>query len=306
MTKITEDTPQTLRPYLFHGVDLTWGKADKEAKAACPFCDSSKFSVNIATGLYGCWACMGDTEKGGSNPRVFARKLLDLATEATTERDYSELAEERGLLESSTVEEWDLGISPLSGLWLAPGYNAEGKVTGVYQWVTNGKRRLWMPTPGLGHQMFGTLDKAKNNVYICEGIWDAMALWEVFGHTKLTDDDKLMRTGNRDRSILAVSDVIAVPSAHTFNENWAVLFEGKRVILMCHNDHPKPHPKREGVIIPSASYEGMKKLANVLTNSGTPPTEMHYLRWGSVDTDDQYDLERKSGFDVRDALTQGL
>ena len=59
MPRLLKDQPESLRPYLFHGVDLTWSDNDKDATAECPMCgdDRGKFGVKLATGVYNCFHC---------------------------------------------------------------------------------------------------------------------------------------------------------------------------------------------------------------------------------------------------------
>ena len=50
--------PVGLRPYLFHGMDLTWREGDSNATGACPQCGhQTKFSVSAETTKFQCWPC---------------------------------------------------------------------------------------------------------------------------------------------------------------------------------------------------------------------------------------------------------
>src|SRR4051812_33530074 len=93
------DKPDTLRPYLFHGLDLMWRDGGEQATADCPFCGrSGKFSVNIQSGEWRCFVCNEGEDKGkpirGGNAIVFLRKLQEYS--ANPDAPYTELASNRG------------------------------------------------------------------------------------------------------------------------------------------------------------------------------------------------------------------
>lgn len=290
--------PEKLRPYLFHGINLSWDKGGKEATGECPFCGKMKFSVSIETGNWRCWTCGGDTEKGGAGVITFLRKLWEESEEAT--RKYSALVTDRKLLQADTLIYWGVVRSVTTDNWLVPGYSVTGKLTQLYQYIPFQERKKLLPTPTLGHQLHGVnlYHKDKSTVYLCEGPWDAMALWEVLGQVKETPQG-LVPTANRKKSYLDNSNVLAVPGCLVFFEDWIPLFTDKFVVLMYDNDHPRKHPKTRKEIAP-AGLVGMQRVATILNKAKKPPLEIAYHRWG----DGGFTPDLPSGHDIRDCLTQ--
>jgi len=306
MPKLPNATPDNLKPYRFHGLDLHWRGNDKEAVSDCLFCGKDgKFSVNIETGQWRCFSCNEGKETGeviqGGNIYVFIRKLWEMSFDATTGDCYDELALDRRLLNGDGLMMWGLAKSISTDDWLVPGYNEEGKLQQLYRYhfVEEKNRFLLHPTPTLGHKLLGPqlMDNKKPIVDLVEGVWDAIAYWEVLRAAK-QGDAGLVSTANPEASLLSQGNIIAVPSNNTFFPSWCSLFSGKIVNLMAHNDHPRKHPKT-GAVIPSASYSGMERIAKLLQESESPPSEINLLCWG----DETYNLELPSGFDLRDCLS---
>lgn len=308
MPKVT-DLPKGLKPYAFHGVDLGEVKGE-DAAADCPFCGrEGKFTVNAETGLYRCWVCTGgEGDKHGGNPTVFVRRLYGLAREDRGDgfrESIEALALDRAL-DPETLEAWGLCRSPFGG-WVLPGYSPDGSLNNLYRYVKTRTRTYLNSTPTLDHQLFGinVADPKADRVYICEGPWDGMALWEALGayRVDLGDDGedggghRLVPTSSVERSLRAGAAVIAVPSCSIFKPSWAGYFAGKRVYILFDNDHPRTNPKT-GAAVEPAGLEGVKRVTRALSGSDSPPAEIHYLEWGP----DGYEPQMKSGWDVRDHL----
>lgn len=298
MPKINKELPEKLRPYLFHGIDLDYQPGVEEVACECPWCGrEGKFSINSKTGQWRCFVCAEGTDKGGGNALVFLRRLWELSDQSTG--DYEELATDRHLLSQETLSFWGVAKSIATDDWIVPGYGIDGKIHQIYRYLsTAGKSRL-LPTPTLGHQLHGVYDQRKPIVYLCEGPWDGMALWEALGRAKPTDNG-LAFTASPDHSLLASSCVLAVPGCAVFFESWLPLFAGKTVRLMYDNDHPKKH-QQTGQQIPPAGLTNMQRVARILAGAAEPPKSIEYLRWGDLG----YDLELPSGYDVRDCLSAG-
>lgn len=303
MPQVEGNEPDTLRPYLFHGLDLTWRRRDREAVGTCPWCGrEGKFSVKISTGVWRCVRCEAGSEKGGGNVYTFLRMLWEHSSEHTPIEKYKELTEDRGLLNVDTLVQWELVKSITTDDWLVPGFAPNGKLTGLYRYINTGERMALIPTPSLKHHLFGVnlFDKNKETVYLAEGIWEGTSLWEALSCAKLTTDGELVPTSNPKASLLAESNVLAIPSAKVFYEPWCELFANKRVILMAQNDHPLENTKT-GNVTPPASYSGMERIARMLSAAAEPALEVSYLYWG----ENGYDLGLPHGYDVRDRLTKG-
>lgn len=296
-------TPKHLRPYTFHGVRLEWEEGREEAKADCPFCTrEGKFSANVNTGLWRCLVCNEGSENGkvirGGNAITFINRLWKLSNEAT--HDYGTLQKDRRILYPETLSMWGVAQSFICGDWLVPGYGPDGKIKTLYRYAKDyqsGKMRL-LATSELGHHLFGVplFNKKCRTVYLCEGPWDAMVLWEALRGTK-KGDDGFVATSSESNSLLANASVLAVPGCSTFFESWAPLFNGKTVVLMFDSDHPK---ENNGKVVPPAGYEGMKRVAQMLSRHESPPKEIHHLFWG----EGGHDPDVPSGYDVRDFLSE--
>lgn len=303
MPPISKDAPENLRPYIFHGVDLQYRNGDRQATADCPFCGrEGKFTVEIATGKFRCFVCAEGNEKGGGNATVFIRQLWKLSFDATKPEDYQELANERGFLYFETPMYWEFARSIITGNWLIPGYNVGGSMVGLYQRIEMNPKPKLLPTPTLGHSLHGVnlYDAGKPIVYLCEGPWDGPAFWEVLGHAK-SSESGLVATANQANSLLAEANVLAVPGCETFFDSWLPLFAGKIVNLMFDNDHERKHPKTGKRVAP-AGYNGMRRIAGILSGAKEPPEEINYLAWGG---ERGWNPDLPSGFDLRDALIKG-
>lgn len=297
MPKVETEVPEKLRPFLFHGIDLSWDS--RKATGDCPWCGrEGKFCVyDLAEGLWRCYVCgEAGKDKVSGNIYTFLSKLWGVADKATT--DYAQLAEDRGL-HPDTLVHWELARSPLTDEWLVPGHNAKGVLCQLYKYTQGKNRSLLLPTPGLGHQLHGMplFRKDASVVYLCEGPWDAMALWEALSQCKLTDEG-LATTANPERSLLAEANVLAVPGCSTFLEGWLPLFEGRSVVLMYDNDHPRVNPSTGKPTAP-AGWNGMRRAAGLLAGVACG---VQILRWSS---DGDHDPDLPSGYDVRDALAVG-
>ena len=292
-----DSTPEKLRPYLFHGVDLSWREGDKQALAECPHCGKEgKFSVEIATGRYRCFVCGFGTERGAGNIYTFIRWLWEGAHTGAggPSSDFAQLSRDRRLnYIPLTARSW--GIVYLSGHAYIPGYGPKGEMNQLYRYTEiDGKHRL-LPTPTLGHQLhapIGTLPKLKETVYITEGPWDGMALHEALSVAKQAGNGYIA-TSNVGASLLDTSSIIAVPGCQTFLDHWIPLLANRHVCLLYDSDHPNER-NREPV-----GYTAMRRVAKLLHSSKNPPASIRYLNWGPAG----YDPALISGWDVRDALT---
>lgn len=276
--KKTDEKLPHLRPYLFHGLQLT--VRGSHAVGNCPFCGrDDKFSVSVESGLWRCFVCGSGTERGGGNALVFLRLLHEQYVATTRESFYDLVRNDRGLISSNTVKSWGVCLSP-DNTWLIPGYGIDGKLDQLYRrvWVEDTWRLL--PTPGVWpegkvHALY--LPKTTNghissNVWVMEGPWDGMAIWET--------------------CIGIDTDVIAVPGCNVWRDDWTNKVKGKNVTLMFDSDHPRVHGSKTF----KAGYDGMVRVAKKLSGIAA---SIRYIKWG----EEGYDPECPTGYDVRDALS---
>lgn len=343
-----DTTPHPLRPFIFHGVDLDYGRGD-EALGDCPFCGKeSKLSVNSLTGQWRCLSCnIGEQRQGkvvsGGNVRTFLQLLLDLSPDNT--QHHEQLRLDKGLLYTSSLSHWGIRLSAFTGELIVPTYKpGTGKLDQVYRYLcdySSGKQR-WMPTPrekvssthnngqpteSFGHGIFGVhlWDQDKPDVWVCEGLFDAIALWEIMRvvhiegnsashHHSSVTDVRLTYTANESDSLFGRTNIIAVPSVTTFDQSWCRLLAGKNVYLCYDNDHPRDRtsntdPPRTVHVYPMGIV-GMRSVCQILAHSEESPESVSYLQWGtdSDDTDGQggiytgFNLSLPSGWDIRDEL----
>lgn len=303
MPKPKVQTPSGIRPYKFHGVDLKYKDGDTHATADCPSCGKEgKFSVDVVEGTWRCFVCSFGSEKGGGNIYTFLRWLWT-ESDKRTNGQTKVFAKDRKLVFPETLTHWGACVSVLTGEWLVPGHGPDKKLNNLYRYTRDydrpGKMKL-LGTPDLPTQLFGVTgwDESKPEVYLCEGPWDGMALWEALRSTKDLDG-KLEFTGNPDKSLWAVSNVLAIPGCGSVGEplkKYAQLLSGKRVLLMFDSDHPRDH---DGRAIDPPGFAAMRRAARVFTEGRDKPESIFYLDWGP----DGYDPDRPSGTDVRDVLS---
>ena len=318
----TTSEPDRLRPYTFHGVDLT--QKGSHAIGDCPFCGKEgKFSVDIATGLWRCFVCGGGTNNGGGNGLVFIRLLYERSClqnrpESPVSRPngpdgkraalgpqnaatglvgspransvpfLDAVAADRLLLSPETAAAWGV-CRAADGTWLVPGYNHEGRLDQVYRRINVREKDEWvwrlLPTPGIWP----------------EGKAHAL-------HLPATDFDParpnvIICEGPWDGMVLWEvwdrgqghnTNIIAVPGCNVWRDEWTQLCKGKCVTLMFDSDHPKVHtPGHKS----RAGYDGMVRVAKRLSGVAA---SVQWVRWGP----EGYDLTRPSGWDVRDHLSE--
>ena len=282
-----------LRPYVFHGVDLT--VRGSHATGECPFCGrGGKFSVDVNSGQWRCLVCGTGTAAGGGNGLVFTRLVYEIAAapaQSILERlgaFYAAVASDRRLLSPATVAAW--GVRPAAdGTWLLPGYSPTGRLDQVYRRTRVQDKGEWvwrlLPTPGIWpdgkvhalHLAPGDYDPSLPNLFVCEGPWDGMAMWEA-----------------RTNEMSASTNVVAVPGCNVWRDEWSAMCRGKEVTLWFDSDHPREHVKGR---VSRAGYDGMCRIARKLNGIAA---SVRWLQWGP----DGYDPTRPTGWDVRDHLSE--
>ena len=294
------DAPDYLRPYVFHGLDLT--VRGSHAVGDCPFCGkANKFSVSTTSGQWRCFVCGTGTVAGGGNAIIFLRLLWERSISTCVSRE--QLASERGFLDPTTVTEWGVCRSIIDKTWLVPGYGINGELNQLYRRQRMIDKGKWtyrlLPTPGVWpegrshalHMAKSSFNPARPNVWLFEGPWDGMALWETARRTKLEDDGKLVLTGSESSSIIADGNVIAVPGCWGLSDHWLPLFKDKDVTIWYDSDHPRVENGKTF----RAGFDGTFRVAKKLSGIAR---SVRWLRWGQ----DGYDPSKPSGYDVRDHL----
>ena len=284
-----DDIPVGLKPYVFHGLDF-YEINGSSSMTTCPFCGKEKFSVDSVTSVFHCWVC---DSKG--NATVFVNQLFEEASKVPN--DYSSLVIDRGISES-TFETWGVVKSPTTDQWLIPGYGADGALRQLYKYCRTNKGMRLLATPTLKHQLHGMnlFNKKKQKVYILEGPWDGMILWQMLSVAKDVGEGQLRGTGNTKQSLIQDVNVLAFPGCNVFVESWLPLFNDRTVTVLFDNDHPKTNTQT-GKESPPTGWAATTKLAGKILRGGKP-RELRVLQWGP----EGYDPELPNGHDVRDYL----
>lgn len=304
MPKIEGGIPEGLRAYEFHGLQTNWREGDEDATSECPFCgEGNKLGISLKTGKYNC--LRGSCGESG-NPTTFLRWLWAESEKATKTEDYKELATNRGLLFPDTLMTWGIAKSILDNRWLVPGFgysevSGSWKLQQLYSYreiTSKGVKRMSLvPTPP--KSMFGSkihgadpslFDFNKPIVYLCEGVWDALVLWETLKTAKFTDNG-IVPTAGTD-NILTSCNVLAVPGCTIFLDKWLnqslPLFAEKQVVLMYDNDPASL--KTKGGLKRAGLYH-MERVAGILSSSPVPPESIKYVRWAEIaGIPDSYDI----------------
>lgn len=306
----SNEMPDGLKPYKFHGLVVEYSKRDTECVTECPFCGKHKFSINVNTGQWRCFVCGGGTDKGGGGLFDFLQLLWQASDQATT--DYREMQEMKGIQYPESLMYWGVARSITSGHWVIPAYNIvnhEIKLRQLYRYtkIKAGEeyKQVLLPTPlpNTGkpkHGIFGlqNFERGKDEIYICEGPWDGIRLWEVMRTTAMKDEEgtKFEDTGSLERSLYHNANVISMPGCNAFVPTIKELCKSKTVYLCYDNDYPQVNPKTNVRSTP-AGYMGAKRAASHLTET---TDSILYLRWG----EQGYDADLPDGFDVRDILAE--
>lgn len=297
------DGQDVLRPYKFHGLSLKI--SGDEASTKCPFCDrEGKFNINTGSGLYRCVVCNEGSKKGGGNALTFLNKLHAQSLKDTSnhkKKEIESLANNRGIFDTSTLLSWGVCFSTITGIPIIPAYNQDLKLNQVYKYASPepGKKPILMATATLGQGLFGLnlFDPKKPFIYLCEGLWDAMIIWEVLSCTRLTLDDegkpKYLYTSNAEKALINKCNVIGVPGCGTFSEKWVELFKGKDVFICYDNDHPKVVKDEEK---DPASIVGIRRVVGFMSKPGSTPKSIRYLEWGPGG----FTKDLPHGYDIRD------
>lgn len=309
MPSSADKTPEGLKPYHYHGCYLVEGNKQGQAAGDCPFCGKEgKFSVQVDTSKFRCWVC-----GASGNALEFLRQLWKASCDATSAAHTKQLADDRRLLFGETPAHWGAALSILTRDWLVPGHNGAGNLCNLYRRIrfgAAGKYRL-LPTPegeGIYHGVHGLplFDKSKKVVYLCEGVWDAMCLWETMRLARRGEGGRLERAAGEAASVLAEANVLAIPSCGAVGrplERLVGVFAGKHVVFMPHSDHPTKNGER---LVEGAGFSALKRACTLFAKATEPPEKVSYLHWGAGPVGKDYagyDPARPSGYDVRDMLT---
>lgn len=284
--------PDNLRPYTFHGLDLTSREGGRQQVCDCFVCGSpGKMTIEVNTSKFRCWSC-----NSTGNSLTFIRLLHEVSTSRTTPQFIDMVVKDRKLRDPSTMSAWGVCQSTIPPHpWLVAGYDTEGKITQLYKRThIKGSDGLWswrlLPTPGLHtdpgkshalHMPASDFNPSRPTIEVMEGLWDGMAYWEVVQTTQAASD----------------TNIVAVPGCNVWRDEWTLICKGKDVTLWFDSDYPRQVDTAKGAHTFQPGYDGMKRVSKKL--SGHALTVSH-IKWG----EGGYDPTRPDGWDVRDALSE--
>lgn len=242
-----------LDPFEFHGV-VFGGESGNQSYAACPFCAKPKhFYVNNSNGLWDCKVCL----KKGNVSKFLEYMGAKCAAELKGE-PLSLLVESRGI-PSDVLRKWGIGWN--GKRYTMPVRDTAGHVVDLRVYKL-GEQLL--STKGCKTGLFGAhkIKPGKGKIYVCEGEWDAMAL-----------DALASKLGHQ-------AQIVGVPGAGTFKQEWTESFKAKDVITLYDND--------------TAGEDGERVALGRLRGVAS---SIKFIHWPS---------DAPSGFDVRDWVCYGI
>jgi len=191
-----------------HGVNLNARSGDDQRVANCPFCGGAgKFYVHKIRGTWDCKSC-----GRSGNPLTFISQWGEETARILSENLglATKLAKKRGL-GVKTLRAWGVG-------WNGREYTIPVRLGDkLYDLRRYGGKKDYA-TSGSKLSPGGMLDDRSDAVWLLEGVWDAMALWECLHKKKLR------------------GSVIWMPGANVFPKGAHDLFENKVVYCAYDND----------------------------------------------------------------------
>jgi hypothetical protein len=210
MQQLLKDYPK-LRTFSQHGVKLYDIVGDGQALGDCPFCGKVKhFYAHPETRQWDCKSC---GRQGGTI--VFLEEINQINKDNLQGDVLTKIAKHRGL-KPRTLREWGVGWAG-GELYTVP-IVGESRLIDLRLYQLGKKARC---TNGCKIGVIGgerLLHSRNEEVWICEGEWDALALHEIFEATKRK------------------SSVVGIPSANTFKDDWVELFAKKDIVIAYDHD----------------------------------------------------------------------
>lgn len=275
---------ENLRIFLQHGFVYKKGSGDT-ATGTCPFCrhKSNKFTITLTEKLgqtrFKCFNC---NTAGGY--LVYMEAILKMSRENFKGTVVTALCKNRHLKRKTLIDH-KVGFNPATNNYVIPSFDLDGKrVTNlhIYRFAIGKTPSVFIGsancTPGLfyGHTIASLQPHDKRIIWIVEGQWDRMSMYEIL--RKLNKDDL----------------VVSVPGAHTFSDYWIDFFRDKTVFVAYDNDHDIL--KGPNLLI-GAGKRGMNKVAKKLL---AVPKSIKFINWPKKTPHkfDIGDLYHKNSFDT--------
>jgi len=251
-----ENSPPVLQAFMAFGAHFPRMVGDQAVADICWSCGAENHLYVRASGAVekpsgkqsvpGMWKCQHCGESG--NLTTFLQHVHSVALEKTTSADYARLSKHRGI-PTQTLKRWGLAFDHELGCWLLPSRGKGGNVVNLTRYYeASGKKLATGTLPLALYGMDQLSGDASRSIFLCEGIFDAMAL-----------DSHLRDKRSRDRY-----DILAVPGAGAFKPEWCEHMKGRVVRLVFDNDQ--------------AGREGQDHAVDLLREAGGCE-EIYVLNW---------------------------
>jgi hypothetical protein len=217
-------------------------KADGHVRGVCPFCPPSKgtqgreghFFINVESENKK-WDCKRCGRSGGF--QMFLQEVVKFSQGGRV----IDLSTDRGISEKTLL---DAEIGFMNGLFIVPVWDKDKKIVLNIKMYDGDD---FKNAAGCKAAMYGLwhLPKTYAEIYIAEGEWDCLALWDM-----------------------GIKSALGVPGASTFDQGCLSLFLGKKVFLLYDNDEAGKHGKEKAIklLTPVAS-----EIHCIDWPKGTPP-----------------------------------
>lgn len=243
--KNKSDIVKTLKQFGF----VKKGESGNQIYGVCPFCESPKFYVNEKKHMWDCKKCQ---REGGFY--TFLSNIIDHCKDNLVPAGADKvIAHNRGLLPRTFISN-NVGYNSVNETFVIPNYFHDNQDKVLNIGIYNGKSVLSTHGCKVGLYGWEKIKKSTKVIWLCEGVWDWLAMSEILASVKKKDD-------------LAVG----CPGAGTFKSEWGQFFEGKVVNVLYDNDQ--------------AGKLGAHKVHNNLIHYAK---ELHYVHWSGKG--DGYDL----------------
>jgi len=256
-----------LKGFEQHGVSFSGGD-ESNAVGDCPFCGrDKKFYAHREEGVWQCWTC-----SRSGNFESFLKLRAEDYRQAFKGSIVKTLSVDRGL-KPRTLKAWGVGWSgefysiPLRG-------NPTRQVTDIKRYTIGGKA---LATTS-GHLSLATPLELRggDRIWLCEGEWDAMALWEMLEAVGIKDE------------------VWSTPGAASFPKRSVDMFYDREVVVAFDNDE--------------AGQKGALKVASKLEGFAR---SVKYIRWPNglpdgFDVRDMYQAHENDAHKAFDAILEAV
>lgn len=269
-------THENLKVFTQHGFIPKRQAGEDEVQGECIFCGSfssksrtgkkNSFYINVESKKWDCKIC---GKHGGF--QTFIREVNEFCLDSISSRKLRRLSDNRSL-RVVTLKAHDVGYNPHTGNYTIPVFDLENdKLLDIKVFDFKSlKSTAGCSSSALyyGSDLNSSLGGGSQIVWLVEGHWDRMVIYEILNRLKIDD-----------------VRVVAVPSATGYKPEWNQLFEGKDVLVVFDNDWDRELHGRE---IIGSGKAGMIKVYNILS---PVVNSMVFVRWPE---------KYKNGYDIRD------